>query len=415
MTKKLDFMHEITYVIMELLFYYLLFLTFQNVYYSDHIVPYFEGVKLLPLVLFVYLIRKYVKNVFAFLGLHIVLLMLMFAMNLDAFCKVLYVVFFAVQLLQSLSFWKAEKAKPYKEMPVAFIFLFFIMAIYGQNVSKEYYYLICGMGIFYCFMYLAEEYLKQYSEFLKSQNEMKRFPYKKINLIHNMHLSILMGIFIGLLFLVILLKPEKIVGVIGAFLFQLLRSFFSRLAKTPVEKEVEVSTEEQGVKQDFFGEGFEDQMPKNETLLKIMEMAFNVLCVIAILVCIFLVIYGIFEFFKKYMKKNLMDSDEVTEIKKEKKEKIKKREKEKTSFFLRFTGTNAEKIRKMYYKKMKLYEKKQELALKEYLTPEELRKMVEENTKDQIEEMTRYYEEARYAKEEQTKEKVLSMKASIPR
>ena len=50
----------------------------------------------------------------------------------------------------------------------------------------------------------------------------------------------------------------------------------------------------------FFGDGFEDQMPKNENLLKILETVFNFLCVVAIVAFILLVIYGIFEFFKKY-------------------------------------------------------------------------------------------------------------------
>ena len=64
---------------------------------------------------------------------------------------------------------------------------------------------------------------------------------------------------------------------------------------------------------------------------------------------------------------------------------------------------------------MKHYEKKQIIALKDYLTPEELKQMVENQTKDKIEEMTSCYEAARYGKDEQTREKVLKMKASIPK
>lgn len=415
MTKKLDYLHEISYVIMELLFYYLLFLTFQNIYYADHMVPYLEGIKLLPMVIFVYLIRKYIKNIFAFLGLHIIVLALMCLLHLDAFCKVLYVVFWVVQLLLSFYFWKKEDAKPYKEMPLGFMVVFFVMGIYGQNVTQEYYYLICGMGIFYYLLHLATQYFHNYSQFLKSQNEIKHFPYKKINMVHNMYLSILTGILALLMVVVILVKPENLTGAIGSFLFGLLQKFFSNLAEVPVKEETEVSTTEQSQQQNFYGEGFEDRMPKNETLLKILEMVFNVLCVVAVIAVILLVIYGIFEFFKKYMNKNLMDSDEVTEIKKEKKVRIIKKEREKGSLFSRFTLSNSEKIRKLYQKKMKHYEKKQIIALKDYLTPEELKQMVENQTKDKIEEMTSCYEAARYGKDEQTREKVLKMKASIPK
>ena len=91
---------------------------------------------------------------------------------------------------------------------------------------------------------------------------------------------------------------------------------------------------------------------------------------------------------KKYMNKNLMDSDEVAEIKKEKKVKIMKKEREKKSLFSRFNLSNSEKIRKLYFKKMKLYEKKQVIVLKDYLTPEELKQMVESQTKDKIDEIT---------------------------
>ncbi|MBQ3514938.1 MAG: hypothetical protein IJA32_14275 [Lachnospiraceae bacterium] len=415
MTKKLDCLHEISYVIMEVLFYYLLFLTFQNVYYPDHMVPYLEGIKLLPMVVLVYLFRKYIKHLLAFIGLHVMVLALLFLMNLDGFCTVLYVVFWVVQLLQSLYFWKKEGAKPYKEMPLGFMVVFLIMGIYGQNVTKEYYYLVCGMGILYYLLHLAAEYSNNYSKFLKNQNEIKHFPYQKINLIHNMYLSILTGVLVLLIIIVILAKPENLTDAIGAFFFGLLQKLFSSLAEVPVKEEAEVSTTEQSQQQNFFGEGFEDQMPKNEMLLKILEIVFNVLCVVAIVACVLLLIYAIFEFFKKYMNKNLMDSDEVEEIKKEKRVKIMKREREKGSLFSRFTLSNSEKIRKLYYKRMKLYEKKQVIALKDYLTPEELKELVESQTKDKMKEMTSCYEEARYGKDEQTKEKVMKMKASIPK
>ena len=413
MTKKLDYRQEISYVIMELLFYYLLFLTFQNIYYSDHVVPYLEGIKLLPMVIFVYLIRKYIKNIFVFLGLHIVVLALFVLMDLDSFCKVLYVVFWTVQLLQSLHFWKKEDATPYKEMPLGFMAIFFVMGIYGQKVAMEYYYLVCGMGIIYYLLHLATQYFHNYSQFLKNQNEIKHFPYKKINLIHNMYLSILAGVLILLIVVVVLVKPENITGVIGAFLFGVLQKLFSGLAEVPVKEEAEVSTSKQEQQQNFFGDGFEDQMPKNENLLKILETVFNFLCVVAIVAFILLVIYGIFEFFKKYMNKNLMDSDEVAEIKKEKKVKIMKKEREKKSLFSRFNLSNSEKIRKLYFKKMKLYEKKQVIVLKDYLTPEELKQMVESQTKDKIDEITNCYEEARYGMEEQSREKVMKMKAGM--
>lgn len=216
-----------------------------------------------------------------------------------------------------------------------------------------------------------------------------------------------------LIVVVVLVKPENITNVIGAFLFGVLQKLFSGLAEVPVKEEAEVSTSKQEQQQNFFGDGFEDQMPKNENLLKILETVFNFLCVVAIVALILLVIYGIFEFFKKYMNKNLMDSDEVAEIKKEKKVKIMKKEREKKSLFSRFNLSNSEKIRKLYFKKMKLYEKKQVIVLKDYLTPEELKQMVESQTKDKIDEITNCYEEARYGMEEQSREKVMKMKAGM--
>ena len=62
---------------------------------------------------------------------------------------------------------------------------------------------------------------------------------------------------------------------------------------------------------------------------------------------------------------------------------------------------------------MKLYEKKQVIVLKDYLTPEELKQMVESQTKDKIDEITNCYEEARYGMEEQSREKVMKMKAGM--
>ena len=58
------------------------------------------------------------------------------------------------------------------------------------------------------------------------------------------------------------------------------------------------------------------------------------------------------------------------------------------SLFSIFNLSNSEKIRKLYFKKMKLYEKKQVIVLKDYLTPEELKQMVESQTKDKIDEIT---------------------------
>lgn len=415
MTKKLDCLLEASFVIMELLFYYLLFLTFQNVYYTDHMVPYLEGIKLLPVVFLVYLIRKYIKNIFLFLGLHVLVLVLMLVLHLDAFCTVLYVVFWIVQLLLSLSFWKKEEAKPYKEMPLGCMVVFLIMGIYAQSVTKEYYYIVCGMGICYCLLYFATQYFYNYSQFLKNQNEMKHFPYKKINMVHHMYLSILTGILALFVTIVILIKPENLTGAIGAFLFGILQKFFSGLAEVPVKEEVDTSTMEQKQQFDFWGEGFEDRMPKNEMLLKILEVVFQILCVVVIVAFIFLIIYAVFEFFKKYMNKNLKDLDEVEEIKKEKKVKNSKWEKEKGFFFSRFSLSNSEKIRKLYQKRMKLYEKKQVITIKDYMTPEELKQMVESQTKDKIEEMTSRYEAARYGKDEQTREEIIRMKASIPK
>ena len=401
---------------MELLFYYLIFLIFQNVYYKNHEIPYFEGLKLLTIVIFVYLVRKYIKNIFVFILLHIVILTLAFVIRLDIFCTILYVVFWVIQFILSFCFWKRENAKPYKLMPIGFIVFFVIFGLYGQSVTKGYYYLICSMGIFYYLLYLATQYLQNYCHFMKNQTEIKNFPYKRINMIQNMYLTILLGLLTVLIVVVIFLRPEQLGAVIGAFLFRVLQMFFSGLAEVPVKEEVkEVINEEQGQQLLPFGDGLEDAMPKNEMLLKIIELVFNILCIVLVIAFVVAIIYGVLVFFKNYMNKQLIDTDEVIEIKKEKKADIHKNEKERNSLFSKFNLTNSQKIRKMYQKKMKLYQKKQIIALNEYLTPQELERMVEQQTKDSLKEMTKCYETARYGENEPTKEDVVKMKVNIPK
>ncbi len=360
------------------------------------------------LLVLLYLLRLYVKNLFLYIALHVVLFAVLFTLPLPVIAAAELIAFLIVFTITDFAFWTDATLHGFYYVHVSCC-LFFLMAYAygGYKDAQEMQSAAYVMGILFLGLYFLRLYFENGIKFSKEKQMNEEVPLKQMYAQSVKLILPLVGIFVVCMFLiqsktladflltVLRLIVEKIIYFINWLISILPRIKGANIAISELPEEL------------FFAA---DAPPYwVQMLIRLLEMFISA-AIVGFL--IFISLRGVYRFFRTYLLRNgreehllfYQDMSEKREWISEKKEQTDKH------LFGRLSG--AEKIRRLYKKKIRALERSG-YRINRSDTPMERAADVYESRGEDILEATAVYEEARYGNDLVSEETVRKMKSCL--
>lgn len=412
MNRRLNLVNDLCYILMEILIMTILFLFLQALVNRNLPLRY-TGIILIGLLAFInYFLIMYCKNFLLFLIGHFALFGIIFIAGLPVIDTISFVLLTVFLLLASIEFWKTEIVTSKQillEIPLFAIIVFIAIEIICRiQKLNQLLPVSFSLGLTFIVLYFIRYYLTNMLKFIYGNVDSRNTPFRKIFIMN----STCIGIFLLSSVATILMINVNQMSKVSVYLFGWIKYLFIALMRlishlnTPdslpetdtIENPTVTPTE---IPTDFI------TTSELNPIINFIVNAISFLCFTAFII---LLIYLIYRGFKALMKRYLPKSDAIeyteTIYKAYKKGNTNKRNNNTSLFTFK---TNNQKIRKIYFKKIKDY-KDSQIEITPYDTPGEINKKILAKTNDSVDTLTDVYEQARYGEDELTKNDVQKAK-----
>lgn len=349
---------------------------------------------ILPFLIASFFMRKFINNIIVFLLFHILLYIICFFIPLGNSEKTLIIFSLTVLTILDFKFWsKNSLRKRLVNSPSIFFEIFFIIVlIHGTIVnSKEIIILSYALGLIFLLVKFITNYLDNLEIYIARNSNIKNVPIKQL-------ISLNSSIFFIIIFLIfIILAIVKILN-LEKYLyapFEPILSFFKIALATFFKYLFSIATDSSNPSFSEVEEAIPIETAKalsgNSTFTKFLETLFNIFVFLLVAFFCYLAIKIIYSYLKNNFSKNNIKTDKIEYLNSEKI--IDTEEKINSKFSLK-PKNNNEKIRKIFYKRVK---KNKKLNINNKLTAKEISNKISKNDNISLEELTTLYEKARYS------------------
>ena len=292
----------------------------------------------------------------------------------------------------SIEYWFGRSSKPIISAPhISCEVIFILILLISDSTFEKFINVILFLGIIYLFLSILVFYIQNLKKYIKFNNIIEDLPISNVISGTNLALTYLLFIWFFILFLIKMLKIDKlfmfvikpilqyIMSVIFTFL-NYIGSFFGfspELSLEPIDKQPEMTN-----------------IPKDNSSSYI-DILLECLKVILVIVAIFSVAYLIYRYFKSKLSKNELATDIVENLHEGKKFKFNKKSSI-SQMNNPYENSNNINIRKAYFKKVSKIKLKIP-SINKQLTHIEISREVSANSEYNITELTSLYEKARYS------------------
>lgn len=379
----------------------------------------FKAFILLPAPVISYFTGRYLKHLWSFLILHILLGIAYFLMSTNLFTQVIYVIYIIILTIMELNAQLQPERLKKINTSIFFIPVFFLMYMVNSYIGlTELNQLSFILAIAFVLLYLLNMYLINFESYFQNHSSVSNIPMGQIVSTNNTLIVFFCGFCIFVMLLFTRLPLNSILSVISKMILAIIRTIVSLFLTDGDNTNAE----------DIMGSEINENQQLFEdagTASPILEFIFNLILGLILLVVIgafiALIVYGIYKLYQHFHADKINNFKDHTEFISpfDKRTKV---ERDYKNVFTRksshFWGrTNNEKIRKMFYKAALSGEA--DIEHPELLTPVRLSQLI--LSKDQgiinstadskkVAELTACYEKARYSKEECSKDEVLLVK-----
>jgi uncharacterized MAPEG superfamily protein len=373
---------------------------------------------LLPAPILSYLIRKYTHHIWSFLILHGTVLALYLVLVSDLYLKTAYCIYLVI--LTSVAYYQKSKDNKLENTSAALLILFvmFYIICYLTGI-RDLLQLCFILSIVYVLLYVVNSYLLNLEKFVFNHEGMTNIPFRQIR--NSNHVMI---VFLSSLFLVTMLAfssipLDRLLSMLGKLFLRLVRFLISLLHFEEPEDIPEPEEEEQMTVEDY-------PIPEPSRLMEIIQEILQWVAIILVIAFIIaLIMYTLYQIYQYFYLK----SEEVVKDKIEflspftQKERIKR---ERGKIFRNVFGRSNNALMRKFFTQAVTANLKPDTKLDRSLTPsqlsniilpipseattpftEDIQTMEQKIKKDQI---TEYYEKARYSNEECSKDEVQFLK-----
>lgn len=404
--RRIFYLHDITSTLGTFLTYNMLFLYLKNFIMSDSSLD-ILGMSLIALILVIDVIaRIFTSNVVIYIMLHLLPFAGLFMPTMSIYNCIAIFIMASYIFVNSINYWKSEdisKDLHSITLPgemVIFYAIIFIHSYYGLSKNFTIYVYVAGV-LFYA-LSLINKYFDRI--ILNKQSALgtnKEHP----DSIYTLN-SALVGIFIAFVVLVIigicLVFSENSFNFIGSGLKYLATLIITLLMRMKSDDIKNNDIDDAGSVVSNGGQFTEitaSDNPIADALFLIMQIVIYVLIFAGIA-------YTLYTFFKKYMYRSRISTDEIKKIENDTEIKDIKRRTRSFSFKDLFaTLSNNDKVRKLYFKRINELTDTT-FAIRNSLTPDEISLSVKSNKGVSIDELSEIYKLARYSDKIITKEDV---------
>lgn len=360
------------------------------------------------LLVLLYLLRLHVKNLFLYIALHLVLFAVLFSLPLPVIAVAELITFLIVFTITDFVFWTDATLHGFYYIHVSCCLFFLLAYAYGdykdaQEVQSAAYI----MGILFLGLYFLRLYFENGIRFSRDKQMNEEVPLKQMYAQNIKLILPLVSIFVVCMFLI---QSETL----AEFLLVVLRVIVEKVVYF-INWLISILPRIQGANAGMAELPAKLLLAANappgllQMLIRLLEMLVSG-AVTGFL--IFILLRGVYRFFRTYLLRNgreerlllYQDMSEKREWISDKKERVEKR--------LFGTLSDAEKIRKLYKKKIRALERGG-YQINRFDTPMERAADVYESRGEDIVEATAVYEEARYGNNLVSEEKVRKMKRCL--
>lgn len=360
------------------------------------------------LLVLLYLLRLHVKNLFLYIALHLVLFAVLFSLPLPVIAVAELITFLIVFTITDFVFWTDATLHGFYYVHVSCCLFFLLAYAYGdykdaQEVQSAAYI----MGILFLGLYFLRLYFENGIRFSRDKQMNEEVPLKQMYAQNIKLILPLVSIFVVCMFLI---QSETL----AEFLLVVLRVIVEKVVYF-INWLISILPRIQGANAGMAELPAKLLLAANappgllQMLIRLLEMLVSG-AVTGFL--IFILLRGVYRFFRTYLLRNgreerlllYQDMSEKREWISDKKERVEKR--------LFGTLSDAEKIRKLYKKKIRALERGG-YQINRFDTPMERAADVYESRGEDIVEATAVYEEARYGNNLVSEEKVRKMKRCL--
>lgn len=352
-------------------------------------------------------LRYKCKNIFIYLGGHVVPLALPFIAGVSVYALIPLVCIWIFVIYSAISYWKTEELQKSAcaiEFPSELIIIYigiFFHCYYGISKASAYAVYICGI-IFFILSIMNRYFHKIILNVQSATGSNRKVDSSQYNM--NTFMIILFVCFIFFVCIGIgLVFSDTSFNFVGQF-FKLIGAGIVALIRMISKKQGVTHTGEAEtsapVRMQHSAQSIQNSNP-------LFEAIFNIFQVVIYFAIAFAIIYGVYSFFRTNMNKaKFADDDEPSNENKDKVVKLKP----KRSFRNIFTPlSNRDKIRKLYKNKVNSF-MKHNVKVEKSNTPAEICSAVVKTTGVSIKDITKIYEKARYSNDEITKDEVACCK-----
>ncbi|HOO27742.1 MAG TPA: DUF4129 domain-containing protein [Lachnospiraceae bacterium] len=352
-----------------------------------------------------YLARLHVKNLFLFIGLHLILTAVLFVLPLPLFVQVELIVFTVILSIADFAFWADRTLHGFFYVHLAWCVIFLAAYLYGSykqtvNLQDASY----VMGILFFGIYFLRLYFENGMHFSMDKQMNEEVPVRQMYTQNIKMILPLVMVFVAGMFLL----QSK---VLAQFLMVILRTIFNAVVyfvnwlSSLFPDAGTVTQEAAELPEDFFEKGGASA-GWLQALIRIIEL---IISTAVLLVFLFFSVRGICRFIRKNLHRKEIEAQmlEYQDMKEKRERIVRENMKKKKRLFEK--ATNAEKIRRMYRKKIRILTRTG-YQVNEADTPMERAEDIFLCKGEDIAEATCIYEEARYGKEAVSDESVRRMK-----
>lgn len=371
---------------------------------------------LLPAPVISYLISRYLKHLWSFLALHVLMMAAYAFTTRNPFILTFYMIFLILLLIIALS--KRLQEEKFTKTNTSPYLLSTLAAMYFTNNYLGITALngmLLLLVIVFILLYFFNMYLINFESFFKKHSTMSDIPIKQIKNTNQL-LILSFGCFCVIIMVFFTRLPLKgLLSATGSILLAILKFIFSLFPDS--NKEIPPN-ENHNPEQTPPPLGLSDNGTPSLILQYIENILLGLFTVAIIAAAIGLLLYGLYRIYQLYYGKKYNELKDITEFISpfDKKERMKRRPR--TIPGIRslpvFTRSNKDKIRKLFYKAVLLRQNKDTLG--NNLTPLQLSEYVltgqidKAEKKKEVVQLALYYEKARYSREDCSKEEVIQVK-----
>ncbi|MDF2539412.1 MAG: hypothetical protein K0S76_2433 [Herbinix sp.] len=406
MNKKISTANDICYILMEILMMSVIYLVLQGIVYKGKNLHYLGIPIIILIAAFDYYLKIKCENFIIFLTGHLIFIPVLLYTGLTDLDKISLGALLVILLLGSVQYWKIEiltERKKQLHMSLLSIILFIAAEIICIATKlNNLVTIIACMGIAFLLLYYIRTYFSNMLVFFSLNVDAKNIPFQKIFFMNSSYNCMVMLFSVLFIILASIFNAGNLLIYLWNGLKSLFVSALRLLSTKDISYDVELPESEEEPELPLPDLLDEHYVPKTNPMLDmIIKMLLLVSFICILLLTIFLIYRSLKFYLKRYTPKTgiIEYTETIDSIKTEKEAKRISI----ASFFQR--KTNNQKIRRIYYNRIKYFQKSL-VNINANDTPGEIKERIEVKTGHNVHMLTKLYELARYGESELSNEYV---------